>query len=216
MKQVITLVGLQAGQMRYMNSPEAEAAVAVGTARWPTEAELILGQAIEVRKPQEKQGDADWVYLNVANTDAGPALAGEWPQRAVLTPKMKNSIFVSEPKSGVFHISIGERRATYHLSDTAAGESYVNLFKVLDAEEDVSDEPKGGAPVPVEAEEGADEGEEEAERIPDAAGDTIEVPVGWETMHWKKRIALAEQISGAEPENVGEAMKIIHEYVNRA
>lgn len=213
MKQVITLVGLKAGHLVWMNTPEAESAVAVGTARWPTQAEIMNGGPIEEKKPAAPGGDDEFVYLKIASSDAGPSVPGGWPRKAVLTPKMKNSIFVEEPKSGVFHINVGGKRAVYHLSDNVGGESYVELFKELDDAED-EDEDEVEAAVEPKAEE-AEEDEDEAERPADSSGDAIEIPAGWESMHWKKRITLAAEISGEEPENVGEAMKIIHEYVNR-
>lgn len=63
-------------------------------------------------------------------------------------------------------------------------------------------------------------GEDETTQTPDApAADSpffaVEIPEGWEDMHWKQRVRLAKDLGGGEFIGPDEANKIISEALNK-
>lgn len=197
MKQVVSLIGLSANTIQWMDSPVAEAAVATGVARWPTQREIEKGV---IEAGGEVVEIEDRVELPIARVDGETVLRGDWPAKAILTPKMLYSRFVTvHPKAATVSIELGRRKAQYRMAAERDGETMIDLLEVLDEAE---------AAEPEEEESG-----EQADSETDGKADAVEVPQDWHKLHWKKKMALAAEIAGRPVDNTEEAMKIISGHV---
>lgn len=225
MKRVITLIGVNRGQERFMHTHEAEAAVANGTACWP-----------EDFQTDEVSEDEGFEPIRIENVRENPTLTGDWPEKAIITKGMQNQSFAQVFRTGTVVVTIGGRKAIYQSigNDGKSADLKANLREVLDetpAEANEDDEAEDGSAAK-QAVSGADDGAgtpsgDYAEAPSDASsdddegsegGDTplgdVTIPENWSGMHWKKRVKLAQDISGDESiEFASEADEIIQQYV---
>jgi len=208
MKQVVTAIGLQAGQLIWMRPHEADAAVATGAAMWPDDPKVEpFRERLGLNKPA---ADVSRRELQIKRVDGGNELVGAWPKHIVMQPRMLASNMVVSHPSGAIQITIGKRTATYRaISSPREGGILADLVEV-------TGEPVAKVVAPVEKEPvAAPDPSKDSAGAPSAgptspvARDDGKIPADWQSLHWKHRIRLAERISGRKVTDVEEANAII-------
>lgn len=192
MRQVISLVGRDAGHTIWMNNPQAEAAVATGAACWPEDAGKmsVKGTRIDAADlPDDDEASREQLRLRM-DEDRRTVLVGAWPKKAILSPKVMHSNMVESFPSGTIIITVGGRKATYQTQrQSRSGEWFIDLREVHDlSEPDAATE--AAAPVT----------------------DNVVLPPDWRDMHWRQQASLASEIIGESVGNKADAVAVLEAY----
>jgi hypothetical protein len=187
MRQVVTLVGLNAGTVIWMDDIVAQTCIDTGTARWPS------AEDFESEESGEEQSEAPVDAKDLAlKFESGKLIVvGEWPERLRITSKLASLPQTVKSEGGQIHFAF-DRKATYRMIAEERGE----IIGVLES----------GEPAPAEAVEEVVDGEAE---IVEEVAEAGVIPADWRDLHWKRRIKLASEILGEPVETVEDAALII-------
>lgn len=193
MKQVVSLIGRNAGSLVWMRPHEADQALATGVAVLPDSAKgqavLAGADAFPEKDSTPKASDEGRVDLRIRKGDDGIYLEGEWPAKTRIPPRLLVSNMVRVSESGDVVVSIGGRTADYKaISEERSGEILIDLVRDRDAATDkeslqVAEDPD---PAPVDND------------------DKTAIPASWQDLHWKQRVKLANEL-GYGVETVADA-----------
>lgn len=210
MKPVISLIGLNAGQLVWMTYHAAESALATGAARVPTEAELHADDETKDQAPVE-------IVLKFEN--GALRVIGDWPERAILSERVLESTGALKSAGGIVHLNLSGRTATYRL---VSGDRGQNIGVLV---ESGVEQPAVSASVDAKSESGADMTVSVDKRVADdapwqelPASQVNDATVGdgekpgdgdWRGLHWKRQIQAAEALAGRKVETVEDARAIL-------
>lgn len=221
MRQVVTLIGRNAGELVWMKEPTAQAAISAGTAALPGSVEAINARVRAGYVEETPPVLSNRRELSLARSEDGPlVLVGDFPENIIVTSANLASRFFSMSESGEINVEIGGRRAKYRALQNNRGEVWADLVESSDGAPQAQPFLPPKAPEAGADEEKTPENEPVAEEAAPAPAEQApqrnipEIPESWRRLHWKQRIKIAEQIAGVEPKNAEEANEIIASHVS--